>query len=173
MSTDKFLRYNSDKPMYSLIDFELWGMNTSIKEMIQDYSFINRDDKLISLIKLVNTLRHCEDCYIPEQLLYMKRLAYILSIDYGFYNKSSSQLYLKPFEPLARVLEKGIEKYEINNWKRESDDILHCADSILRHILELQEGKLTDEESGCHHIGHIMANIMFLVYHLDDADSEL
>ena len=91
----------------------------------------------------------------------------MLSMQYGYHNGEieDSTLYLRPLTPLALVLQKGAEKYELNNWKKESDDILHCADSILRHILELQEGTLIDSESGCHHIGHIMANIMFLTYH--------
>ena len=37
---------------------------------------------------------------------------------------------------------------------------------MVRHCFKLMGGELTDSESGISHIGHIMANAMFLEYTL-------
>lgn len=68
---------------------------------------------------------------------------------------------LKALEPLARVLEFGANKYSKDNWRNghvESEVI----DSLLRHIVDLQEGKSIDSDSKLPIVGHIQANAMFL-----------
>jgi len=167
MEKEKFLRENDGKIMYSLIDFDQWMVNYGYK-LHGDIELDDATESYLSkLVLTFNWFRHVDTSYTIYQILSnLKVLSYNLAIKYGFGTKEITYVYLKPFEPLAKVLMKGIEKYELNNWKKESDDILHCVDSAMRHILELQIGNEIDEDSGQHHIGHIMANIMFLSYHL-------
>lgn len=82
------------------------------------------------------------------------------------YNEGKPQWSLVDFdsiEPLVRVLEYGCIKYARDNWKKglNKDQIL---DSMMRHLVRLMNGELQDIESGCPHIGHIMANAMFFYY---------
>ncbi len=74
--------------------------------------------------------------------------------------------------PMVKVLEFGAAKYAPNNWKlplnREE-----TLESIKRHLDALFDGQEYDEKtsktdmshSGLHHIGHIMCNCMFYMYH--------
>ncbi len=64
-------------------------------------------------------------------------------------------------EPAARVLEFGAKKYSRNNWKL-GMPVSKIIDSLLRHIADLQDGKLIDEESGESIVGHIQCNALFL-----------
>jgi hypothetical protein len=72
-----------------------------------------------------------------------------------------SYISLKCFEPCARVLEYGAQKYARDNWQKGADITL-LLDSLLRHIAALQAGEVLDKESGLSHIGHIQANAMLL-----------
>lgn len=83
------------------------------------------------------------------------------------YNQGKPQWHLVHFdslEPLVRVLEFGAEKYEAFNWMKhfELDDLM---DSLMRHVVAINNGELVDKESGQLHVGHIMCNAMFWVYH--------
>lgn len=71
----------------------------------------------------------------------------------------------KSLEPLVRVLEYGCIKYSRNNWKK-GLPASETMESMVRHCFKLMGGELTDSESGISHIGHIMANAMFLEYTL-------
>jgi len=168
MEETKFMRLNNGKPMYSLIDFEIWAV-------IRHNRFNKTVSELLDLLLFaVNKLRHY-DGFELSNITDMLELSFALSVKYGYGNdkfEHVTEFYLKPYEPLACVLTKGAQKYAINNWKKKSDDILHCADSMLRHILALQEDRLIDDESGCHHVGHIMANAMFLAYHNSKLNEE-
>lgn len=77
-----------------------------------------------------------------------------------------SLVHYKSLEPLVRVLETGANKYSRNNWKLglDRDEIL---DSLQRHLAALMDGEEFDEESELPHVGHIMANAMFLQYYSD------
>lgn len=66
---------------------------------------------------------------------------------------------------LAKVLTYGANKYKPNSWQNVEDgEDKHYA-SLLRHIFAWRNGESIDEESGLTHLGHAMANIMFLIYH--------
>lgn len=69
----------------------------------------------------------------------------------------------KSIIPLVEALEYGANKYSRDNWKKGliEHEIL---DSIQRHFVELVNGNDFDDESGVRHEGHIMANLMFLLY---------
>jgi len=61
-------------------------------------------------------------------------------------------------------LEFGADKYAPDNWRKG----LHreeTLESIQRHLIELMNKKEFDSESQLHHMGHIMCNAMFYLYH--------
>lgn len=74
-------------------------------------------------------------------------------------------------KPLLEVLEYGAEKYERDNWKK-GMPITDISDSLMRHLISFLNGEDEDEESGISHIGHIMANAMFLQYVMDNKKEE-
>jgi hypothetical protein len=82
------------------------------------------------------------------------------------YNDSKLKWSLVDFdslEEMVKVLEFGIEKYEIDNWKLGMPTLEIC-ESMLRHLFAYMRGENSDSESGLSHIGHIMCNAMFLSY---------
>lgn len=84
------------------------------------------------------------------------------------YNEQKLQWSLVDFEslePLVRVLEYGCVKYSKDNWKK-GFPVSQLMESLLRHCFRLLGGELMDKESGLPHIGHIMANVMFIDYTL-------
>jgi hypothetical protein len=72
----------------------------------------------------------------------------------------------KSLEPLVNVLMYGCQKYDRHNWKK-GLSITSVLDSLYRHINAFQSGETNDKESGLPHIGHAMANLMFIQYYLD------
>jgi hypothetical protein len=50
------------------------------------------------------------------------------------------------------------------NWKI-SLNLKEIEDSMQRHLASLIDGEIKDPESGLYHIGHIMCNCMFWMYH--------
>lgn len=80
------------------------------------------------------------------------------------YNNGKPQLsyiHLDCFTEAAKVMEYGTKKYARDNW-RKGQPLEQLLDSLLRHVAALQSGEQVDPESGCHHIGHIQTNSMFL-----------
>lgn len=65
--------------------------------------------------------------------------------------------------PLVAALEYGMGKYGRDNWTLGLDR-LEIIESMLRHVFALLRGENIDSESGVKHIGHVMANAMFLSY---------
>jgi hypothetical protein len=74
-----------------------------------------------------------------------------------------SYVNFQSLEPMIEVLEFGAEKYSPHNWKKgfPKEEIL---ESMQRHLAKLFDGEDIDQESGLHHIGHIMCNAMFYSY---------
>lgn len=72
-----------------------------------------------------------------------------------------SLLDLNSLEYCVKVLEFGANKYSRNNWKK-GLPVTTILDSMLRHIRDLQLGKILDDESGLPIIGHIQCNALFL-----------
>lgn len=88
------------------------------------------------------------------------------------YNKNKPQyslLHLGSFEPCVRVLEAGAKKYSRDNWKKglNKDKLL---DSLLRHVKDLNDGKLYDDDTGVHSVGGIQVNAMFYAYQFVETD---
>lgn len=84
-----------------------------------------------------------------------------------------TQIDFNSLEELVKVLEYGAKKYGKDNWKK-GLPITEIAESLLRHLFAFLDGEDNDKESGESHIGHIMANAMFMNYvhknkpHFDD-----
>ena len=73
-------------------------------------------------------------------------------------------------EALSRVMEYGATKYEEGNWAKGGKPDSEYLDAAMRHITKMMryyhtndESDLYDEESGCHHLGHILFNLGCLV----------
>lgn len=67
-------------------------------------------------------------------------------------------------EGLIKVLNKALEKYPPNNWKK-GMKWTKVLDSLNRHLSEILKGNDYDEESGLLHIDHIQCNAHFLSHY--------
>lgn len=68
----------------------------------------------------------------------------------------------KSIDELARVLTYGANKYDANNWQKIEANRYQAA--LGRHFSSYMQGEMYDQESGIHHLSHVMANVMFLMY---------
>jgi len=75
-------------------------------------------------------------------------------------------VHYKSLEPMIEVLEFGSKKYAPKNWMLGLDKT-EILESLQRHLAKLFDGEEIDQESGLHHIGHIMCNAMFYSYYKD------
>lgn len=70
---------------------------------------------------------------------------------------------ISPFamDELARVLQKGAEKYALRNWEQglKWDE---CVGSLMRHVNAWRRGEEVDPETGLSHMAHVLCNAMFL-----------
>lgn len=67
----------------------------------------------------------------------------------------------------VKVLEFGIAKYKAWNWAKGMAWSV-CVGCILRHCQKIiEDGQDIDDDSGHLHWGHIVANVIFLVYYRD------
>lgn len=75
-----------------------------------------------------------------------------------------SLVHMPSLEPLVRVLEFGAKKYARDNWKK-GLSFNKIKESLMRHMIDFFDNmEDNDAESGINHIGHMMANCMFLQY---------
>lgn len=66
-------------------------------------------------------------------------------------------------EAIARVKEFGANKYEEGNWKAGGKPDIEYLDSAARHLDLFLRGELYDQDSGCHHLGHVIWNYCALM----------
>ena len=69
----------------------------------------------------------------------------------------------KSLEPLVKVLMYGQQKYDSWNWAK-GLSYTALTESLLRHTFSFLHGEDDDPESKISHVGHILANSMFLSY---------
>lgn len=67
-------------------------------------------------------------------------------------------------KPVCDVLEYGEKKYAKWNWTR-GMNWSHCYASMMRHLEAWYRGEDIDPESGLPHLGHVMANVLFLTHY--------
>lgn len=58
-----------------------------------------------------------------------------------------------------------------DNWKIGFDP-RKVLKSLMRHVIAYSDGEEFDQESGLPHIGHALANLMFMQYHTDKLNQE-
>jgi len=68
------------------------------------------------------------------------------------------------WEECARVFDYGRQKYAEWNWTKGMKWSVPMA-CIVRHVLKIVDGREIDEESGRHHVGHIMCNLVMLQHY--------
>jgi len=83
------------------------------------------------------------------------------------FNEGKLQWNLVDWESLkefVKVLMFGSKKYAPDNWKKglNREEIL---ESMQRHLVALFNKEETDPESGLHHMGHIICNAVFYLFH--------
>lgn len=85
--------------------------------------------------------------------------------------------FTKALEAVARVKEFGANKYTDNNWRLGGKPDDEYWDSFTRHMVLFLSGEVYDQDSGCHHIGHMVWNLcaMYELNHSDEPaiDEEL
>jgi len=94
-------------------------------------------------------------------------LAYKAALIIAGVKKDTPHINMRAFEEMAKVLEFGAEKYDRNNWMKNAADKCELIDSLERHVAALLDGEELDPDSGLHHIGHIMCNVMFIHHHFN------
>lgn len=94
------------------------------------------------------------------------------------YDEGKPMLHLVPTlwtRMLARVLEYGLEKYYRDSWKnftieKANEDLIPAA---MRHIDAYRDGEYIDQETGCPHLAQAMWNCGVIMWHVENAKSEV
>lgn len=70
----------------------------------------------------------------------------------------------EPIEELVKILTHGAVKYEDHNWKYVEPFEDRYYGASMRHIQAWRKGEVIDPESGFHHLGSVLCNILFLLH---------
>jgi hypothetical protein len=75
---------------------------------------------------------------------------------------------MSPVPPLAllhlmRAMADGRRKYGLMNWREKPITVSTYYDAAMRHLLSWYEGEERAEDSGVHHLGHVMANMAIIL----------
>ena len=66
-------------------------------------------------------------------------------------------------EETAKVVTKGAEKYDDENWKLVPEGRRRYLAAAMRHIQQWRKGEIYDDEMGTHHIANAISNLMFIL----------
>lgn len=66
-------------------------------------------------------------------------------------------------EEVVKVITKGAEKYDDDNWKNVPEGRRRYYAASMRHQQEWKKGNPYDEEMGTHHIANAISNLMFIL----------
>lgn len=83
-----------------------------------------------------------------------------MSLRYNEGKLKWSLIHYESMEPMVRVLEFGLKKYKIDNWKIGLDK-KENLESMMRHLTRIMDGEEIDPDSGLPHMGHIQCGAMF------------
>jgi hypothetical protein len=89
------------------------------------------------------------------------------SADGRKYDSGKRRWDLLPYKSIGcvvDVLTYGAKKYDPNNWQKVPDAKNRYFAAAMRHITAWWEGEKFDPESGIHHLGHAMCNLIFLMW---------
>ena len=64
---------------------------------------------------------------------------------------------------VGRVLTIGAQKYAVDNWKFVPNGEQRYKDALMRHLFQYLQGTDTDEETGEHHLAHLMCCALFIL----------
>lgn len=70
-------------------------------------------------------------------------------------------------EEAAHVLTYGTRKYKAWNWAK-GMSWSACIGCAMRHVAKIARGEEIDDESGRHHLGHYVCNLLFLAHYVDN-----
>jgi len=70
----------------------------------------------------------------------------------------------KTIGQIIEVLEHGANKYDVDNWKRVSDQRVRYYNALMRHIDAWWNGERLDKESGKSHLAHAACCVLFLMW---------
>ena len=59
--------------------------------------------------------------------------------------------------PLMRAMQNGKDKYGLMNWRKHNVSSSIYYDAAMRHLMAWYDGEAVAEDSGVHHLGHVMA----------------
>lgn len=68
---------------------------------------------------------------------------------------------LLPVEAIVegiKAMEFGAQKYGVDQWREVDMDRREFIDALERHLIALKQGETHAQDSGVHHLGHIIAN---------------
>lgn len=75
--------------------------------------------------------------------------------------------YMAPLWPamteVVKVLSRGAEKYEENNWMEVDRD--EYIRAIMSHYTAYASGETTDPDMGSHHLANLICSALFLLWH--------
>lgn len=81
-------------------------------------------------------------------------------------DKGKPQIGLIPneaLEEIARVMEFGASQYGVGNWTK-GINYSRLIDAMYRHLGAFNSGEDKASDSNCHHIAHLAATAMFILY---------
>jgi len=58
---------------------------------------------------------------------------------------------------LGGAMENGRKKYGLMNWREKGVSASVYADAAERHLMAWRDGEAIADDSGCHHLAHVMA----------------
>lgn len=66
-------------------------------------------------------------------------------------------------EEVSKVLTAGAQKYDIDNWKYVENGRYRYLNALARHYNAYVKGQTHDEETGLHHMAHLICCAMFIL----------
>ena len=66
-------------------------------------------------------------------------------------------------EEVVKVITKGAEKYDDENWKNVPNGRKRYYAANQRHLVEWRKGNIYDDEMGTHHLANAISNLLFIL----------
>ena len=155
---EKALRYNEGKRRLDLVPFETLKIFSNL---------VSHLPNLTSTFECITSFQKGKDTN-DTGIYYIDILgAHILSELNSKSCKDLLGLDTESLNMVADVFTMGAKKYSSENWKK-GLSWLETFGSFLRHYRAYLSGELYDAESGLHHLGHALVNLIFIrqFYHL-------